>query len=348
MAEPFVAIAIQPVVKAHYVTGKDPKAQKKENVEHYLKLIDRAVLRAQHEHGGREPKLVVFPEGFMGGFGPTRLRTMKTMQEIAIRIPGEETEALAQKCKEYKLYFAGASHEKDDPKYPDKVFMTGFIIDPDGKIALKYRKANTFLGLYTSPHDIWDKYSHDPKDLFPVLETPYGHFGIYICHDGVFPETARCLALNGAEVLIRPNQWFMGNLEQLDVMIMMNRMRALENVAYLVTTNWAASPDSEYENGCGHAMIVDYRGRTITEVQNNLEASCSTLIDVNALREFRDTAGILNNLMAVRMELYAVFYGSKTCYQPNMALERNIEDLDEKWVKFRENIARMKKDGILH
>ena len=351
MAEPFFAVAIQPEVRAHYYTGKPAKEQKKENIDRFLKLIDRFVSESMEWTRCTMPKLLVFPESFIHGFGPAGTRDWKMMEEISIRIPGEEVEALGQKCKEYKLYIAGSAYEKEDPEFPDKIFNTGFIIDPEGKVALKYRKMNTTnngLELVTSPHDVWDRYSHDPKKLFPVLETPYGNFGMYICYDAHFPEVARCLALNGAEVLIRPNQWFFGTIQQLELMQMHNRMRAIENSAYLITTNWAVSPFSEEANSCGHAMIVDYSGRVLVERQDNVESFICAGIDVNALREYRSNPRYCRNfIMGLRTEVYAAVYGSKTCWPANLYLDRNMETLDEKWPLYKDIIARLRKEGTL-
>ena len=296
---------------------------------------------------------MVFPESFIHGFGPARTRNWKIYQQLAIQIPGEETEALGRKCKEYGFYLAGAAYEKLDPGFPDKIFNCGFIIDPNGNVALKYRKINTTnnaVELATSPCDILDKYGRDPKKLFPVLETPYGFFAIYICYDGTFPEVARCLALNGAEVLIRPNNWFYGSTEQLDMMTMMNRMRAFENTAYLVTCNWARSPLSEYESSCGHAMIVDYEGRILSERIDNNETFCMARLDVNALREHRTRDKFRNFLSQLRPEAYATVYSSRTCWPPNLCLDKDTawQTLDEKWVLYDDVIARLKKEGVMH
>ena len=236
--------------------------------------------------------------------------------------------------------------------YPGKIFNTGFIIDPTGKVALKYRKINTTNNpreLSTSPHDVWDRYSHDPAKLFPVLETPYGNFGVYICYDGNFPEVARCLALNGAEVLIRPNAWPRATVEALDIMRMQNRLRAYENMCYLVTCNWAASPLSELEACTAHAMIVDYRGNIVTERIDNNESFVQSTINVNELRAIKEKGHRWNFLMEFRAEVYASMYARKSCFPPNKYLDakKNQQGLDEKWRVYHEAIKRMKQDKIM-
>ncbi len=351
--KPFVAVAIQCEVRTHYFTGKDPRTQRLENVHRYLELIDRVLPEVQAAQGPEAPEigLVVFPESFIHGFGKPPV-TWDRLSELAIELPGEETELLARKCREHRLYIAGSAFERDDPEFPGKIFNTGFIIDPAGELALKYRKINTSNNpreLCTSPHDVWDAYSHDPEKLFPVLRTPYGNFGMYICYDGNFPEVARCTALNGAEVLIRPNNWPRATVEALDIMKMQNRLRAYENMCYLVTCNWAASPLSEYESTCAHAMIVDYRGTIVTERIDNAEAFVQATVDVNQVRSLKEQAYRWNFLMQLRSEIYATSYASRHCFPPNAYLEPdcNQESYEGKWALYHETVERLEHDRLV-
>ena len=352
MAKPFVAVAMQPEVRTYYFTGKEPREQRLENVERYCAMIDRTMPEIAEAQGPEGPpvKLIVFPESFIHGFGPPPV-TWEMQKTLPIRIPGEEIEMLAEKCRQYDLYIAGSAFECDDPDFPGKIFNTGFIIDPDGQVALKYRKINASNNpreLSTSPHDVWDSYSHDPKDLFPVLETPYGNFGMYICYDGNYPEVARCLALNGAEVLIRPNNWPRATVEALDIMTMQNRLRAYENTCYLVTCNWAASPLSEYESSAAHPMIVDYRGKIMTERIDNVPAFIYATINVGEVRVLKDRVYRWNFLMELRPEVYATVYGSKHCFPPNLYLEPDVNqvDLEDKWAVYHETVEQLQESGI--
>lgn len=352
MVKKFVALSVQPEVRAHYVTHKSIAEQRKENIDHYLNLIDSYALATEHRTGGIKPRLMVFPENFIGGFGPQRVRNWQITLDLAISIPGEETEALGQKCKELGIYLAGANYEKPTKDLPENIYLTGFIIDPDGKIALKYHKINagisTGIAFTTSPHDIWDKVSHDPKDLFPVLETPYGFFAMYVCYDAHFPEVARCLALNGAEIFIHPSQWFIHTYSGIDVWKMRNRSRALENLGYVVASNWAASPHSEYPFGCGHGMIVDYLGNIMEEIPDDNESFCCAMIDVNALREHRGVSNFSNYLTSLRTEPYAVAYGSKTCWTPSLLSNKRLDVFEDLWEEQKIIRARLKKEGTLH
>jgi len=102
----------------------------------------------------RPVKLVCFPEFSIGGLYTTTTSNDDVKQWEAISIPGPETDRLAEKAKQYNIYIAAVNHE-NDPDYPDYFFNTAFIINPKGKIILKYRKLNTQFGC--NPHDIFDE-----------------------------------------------------------------------------------------------------------------------------------------------------------------------------------------------
>jgi formamidase len=117
-------------------------------------------------------------------------------------MPGPETDAIAGKAKQWDTYVSASLHERD-PEFPGYYFNTAFIMNPRGKIILKYRKVNPWipLELSTSPHEVLDDYK---APLFPVAKTELGNLACMVCYDQFFPEVARQLAFNGAEVIIKP------------------------------------------------------------------------------------------------------------------------------------------------
>src|SRR5438105_13404222 len=80
-------------------------------------------------------------------------------------------------------------------------YNTAAVIDADGRYLGKYRKHHI-------PHchpGFWEKFYFTPGDLgYPVFETRYARVGVYICYDRHFPEGARILGLNGAEIVFNP------------------------------------------------------------------------------------------------------------------------------------------------
>jgi predicted amidohydrolase len=345
--KPYYAAAVQPTV----IGGCIDKEAVTKNLKHAVCLIDRVIDGAAQTTKGQAPKIIAFPESFLHGFGPARKRTHLTNVQLARRIPGEETERLAEKAKEYGVYIVGTLFEIA-PDYPDHFFNTGFIIDPNGQVALKYRKLNTSnsnVELSTSPGDILGDYGSNIEELFPVLRTPLGNLGIYICFDGLFPEVARCMALMGAEVLIRP----MGpqptsGMEYVDVWRMINRVRAFENNAYLIAPHWADSPLSESLVSEGHSMIVDFNGNILAESDGAREHFVIAQLDVQRLRRRRRSERN-NFLVQLRSEIYAKVYSARPCWpsNPQETRARGLQNLDEKWERTQEVYLRLVQRGIL-
>ena len=80
-------------------------------------------------------------------------------------------------------------------------YNTAAVIDADGTYLGKYRKNHI-------PHTsgFWEKYFFKPGNLgYPVFQTRYAKVGVYICYDRHFPEGARALGLNGAEIVFNPS-----------------------------------------------------------------------------------------------------------------------------------------------
>lgn len=80
-------------------------------------------------------------------------------------------------------------------------YNTAAVIDADGKYLGKYRKQHI-----PQTAGFWEKYFFKPGDGgYPVFQTQYGKVGVYICYDRHFPEGARALGLNGAEIVFNPS-----------------------------------------------------------------------------------------------------------------------------------------------
>ena len=341
--KPYLAMVVQP-----RVISANSASDVHRNVEHHCKLIDQYLKGVWQLSGGGTPRLVVFPESFLHGYGPMKTRTYETNSKFALRIPGEETRALGEKCKQYGFYLAGAAFEKVD-EFPNHFFNTGFIISPEGEVILKYRKINSSnnnIEISASPVDVMKKY--EPKELFPVVKTPIGNLGIFICYDGWFPEVARCLMVNGAEVMIRP----MGpsgipTVSEREWWIMQNRNRAYENLAYVLGSNWADSPDSDYgSSSSGASMMVDFRGNVISQHTDASEWFVFGPIDIEALRRGR-SAIFMNYIAQLRMETYAQVFQGQTFFPPHAFPERNKQSQSETWAIQSATVERLQKQGIL-
>jgi predicted amidohydrolase len=341
--KPYLAMMVQSKVIA--AKGMNEVHQ---NLEHALMLIDQYMKGVWQLSGGGAPKLVVFPESFLHGFGPMRTRTYDTNSQFALKIPGEETRALGEKCKQYGCYLAGAAFEKIDG-FPNHFFNTGFIISPEGEVILKYRKVNSSnnnIEISSSPVDVLKAYG--PKELFPVVRTPIGNLGMFICYDGWFPEVARCLMINGAEVMIRPmGAAGVATVGEREWWVRQNQSRAHENLAYVLGANWADSPNSEYgSSSSGASMMVDFRGNVIAQHTDASEWFVMGTVDIEALRRGRSQV-FMNYIAQLRMEVYANVYQGKTFFPPNAFPERNKQSQDETWGIQNATVARLQKSGLL-
>ena len=154
------------------------------------------------------------------------------------------------------------------------------LIDRRGDLVLTYAK------VHTCEFDIESALT--PGDAFPVcaLDTAQGEvkFGAMICYDREFPETARILMLNGAEIILAPNACDMelNRIAQL-------RTRACENMVGVALTNYAAPVQNGHSMAFdGIAFADDERSRDMLLVEaGESEGVCLASFDLESLRNYR-------------------------------------------------------------
>ena len=330
MIDRYVAACIQPVVHM-CKTSKEIK----KNLDRCKELIDYAA----GYYWEWPCKLVTFPEYFLQGVTTPGKGEKKRGQfvDVAIEVPGDEIQELAEKAKEYGLFIAGGGIVEKLPDFPGYWFNTGIIIGPSGDVVLKYHKWHipACLGLGTSPHDVFDKYKElfggDLKSLFPVVDTEIGKLGIYTCYDGWTPEVSRALAFNGGEVLIHSTALPCDLAEGMtDTWTLINRARAHDNMVYVVAPDWGRVEYKYYpENFCpGRSQIIDYHGRVIAEAPYPGESVVGAMIDIEALRR-RRTMVTYNYWPDLRTEVFREIY-ENPIYPPNLFLEHPPESLSQK------------------
>src|SRR3984893_2393159 len=254
------------------------------NTDRMLSMIDSAV-------SGSAPflpvRLVVFPE--FAHAAPVFETVAELHEKLAVQIPNEHTERIEQKAREHGVYIQTGSMLEVDSKWPGHVFNTTCLIGPEGML-YKYRKVNTWIPyeVHTSPHDL-EGYD---EPLFPVADTPIGRIGCAICYDWLFPEAMRQLAANGAEILVRVSAYMdpWGATEPMDWWTIVNRCRAIENIAYVVAANQGARADYYPPfSWPGGSMLVDYDGRLLAQADPGPgEKVVVGPIDIPALRAERE------------------------------------------------------------
>ena len=113
-------------------------------------------------------------------------------------VPGPTTEAMAAYARQYQMAMVVPVYEREQAGV---YYNTAAVLDADGAYLGKYRKNHI-------PHTsgFWEKYFFKPGNLgYPVFKTRYATIGVYICYDRHFPEGARLLGLNGAEIVFNPS-----------------------------------------------------------------------------------------------------------------------------------------------
>lgn len=282
-------------------------------VDLQLLMVERAVV-------GYRPfgdvRLVAFPE--FSHAAPVYPTVGELLDKLAVPVPNEHTDRYHITANKFGVYIQTGSFLEFDERFPGRVFNTTCLIGPDGLLS-RYRKVNPWLPweVHSSPHDIIEY----PDPLFPVTETEIGRIGAATCYDWLFPEAIRALALSGAEVLVRVSAYMdpWGATPPMDWWTVVNRCRAIENLAFVVAANQGASakhyPPFSWPGG---SMIVDFDGRILAQADPGPgEKIVVGEIDIEALRAARERRLGHHMLAHLRTEAYPV---SSPIYTPHLAI----------------------------
>lgn len=346
----YVAVALQP-----RIYGCRNKNDIQKNMENQLKLLDLSIPGGLL-YGGGPVKLVALPEGAIQGFYDeiSNMDQATYCQELAIEIPGRETDMLAQKAKDYGVYIAAQAKAVESDITTARFFNQGFIISPEGEIILKHTK--NIISLVegsTSPYDLWDKwaakYGEGLEAYYPVVKTDIGNLGMAICAETLFPETYRALFVMGAEVVI--------SITLAEPMIRMgvwesnNRARALDNICYLVCPNggpYYPTPDEEVPFSLlgGNAMVVDYRGTPQSRANSSNEACIPGEINIKGLREYRATSPHAAHIGQMRAGLWRQIYERLPDFPKNRYMERTYDHILDRHGLLLESLERFYEKGV--
>ncbi len=164
-------------------------------------------------------------------------------------------------------------------------YNTASVIDADG----------TYLGIYRKNHiphvhpGFWEKFYFKPGNLgYPVFETAVGKVGVYICYDRHFPDGARCLGLNGAEIVFNPSATVAGLSEYL--WKLEQPAHAAANGYFLGAIN-RVGYEKPWEMGefYGQSYFCDPRGQIFAIGSRDKDEVVVADIDLDLIREVRNT-----------------------------------------------------------
>jgi predicted amidohydrolase len=135
--------------------------------------------------------------------------------------------------------------------------IVGLIDDVPRNVALVLDRDGAHIGSYLKVHCIENERDLGivPGNAWPVFELDFGTIGVQICHDNSFPESARCLALNGAEVIFWPHVMGGWGGEFMDVLL---RAPAIHNGVYHVPVCYGSTPDRAWRPGMmiGRSSVI--------------------------------------------------------------------------------------------
>ena len=252
--------------------GTDPTDQiRKRMIDKHLGLIDEAA--------GKDVQVLCLQELF---YGPYFCAEQKTRwYELVERVPDGPTIKLMQdQAKKFGIVLVVPIYEED---MTGVFYNTAAVIDADGSYLGKYRKHHI-------PHcepGFWEKFYFKPGNLgYPVFETAVGRVGVYICYDRHFPEGARILGLNGAEIVFNPSATVAGLSEYL---------WKLEQPAHAVANQYFVGAinrvgrEKPWDIGefYGTSYFCSPRGKIIAEASRDKDEVVVADLDLDEIAEVR-------------------------------------------------------------
>jgi N-carbamoylputrescine amidase len=164
-------------------------------------------------------------------------------------------------------------------------YNTAAVIDADGKYLGKYRKNH----IPQASPGFWEKFYFRPGNLgYPVFQTAIGKVGVYICYDRHFPEGARALGLNGAEIVFNPSATVAGLSEYL---------WKLEQPAHAVANGYFIGAinrvgfEEPWKIGefYGQSYFCNPRGQIVAQASRDKDELVVADLDFDQIREVRHT-----------------------------------------------------------
>jgi N-carbamoylputrescine amidase len=175
------------------------------------------------------------------------------------------------------------------PVYEEEItgvyYNTAAVFDADGSYLGKYRKHHI-------PHcapGFWEKFFFKPGNLgYPVFETAFGNVGVYICYDRHFPEGARILGLNGAEIVFNPSATVAGLSEYL--WELEQPAHAVANGYFIGAIN-RVGHEHPWDIGefYGKSYFADPRGEIVAQAPRDRDAVVVADLDLDLIEEVRQT-----------------------------------------------------------
>src|SRR2546426_7483809 len=247
-------------------------AIKKAMMDKHRKLIEQAARQ--------KVKILCLQELFYGPYFCAEQETR--WYELTERVPEGPTVSELQKlARKHKMAIVVPIYEEDQPGV---YYNTAAMIDVDGRYLGKYRKTHI-------PHckpGFWEKFYFRPGNLgYPVFETAFAKVGVYICYDRHFPEGARALGLNGAEIVFIPSATTAGHSDYL--WELEQPAHAVAN-GYFVGTINRVGKEGPWNIGefYGQSYFCTPRGKIIAEGSRDKDEVIVADLNLDEIQEVRN------------------------------------------------------------
>ncbi|RKL68243.1 acyltransferase [Salipaludibacillus neizhouensis] len=251
---------------------------KEKAIEKHIKLV--------REAKDKGAQIICLQEIFYGPYFCSEQNTK--WYDAAEEIPNGPTTKLFQDlAKELEVVIVLPIYEREGIA---TYYNTAAVIDADGSYLGKYRKQHIpQVGVGDNGHGFWEKFYFKPGNLgYPVFDTAYAKIGVYICYDRHFPEGARLLGLNGAEIVFNPSATVAGLSEYL--WKLEQPAHAVANGYYVGAIN-RVGLEAPWEMGefYGQSYLVNPRGEFVSMASRDQDEVIIGDMDKKLIREVRDT-----------------------------------------------------------
>jgi beta-ureidopropionase len=254
-------------------TSESLETIRQANIDKHLKYIEEAAREGV--------QVLCFQEIFTGPYFCAEQNTR--WYDSVEKIPeGPTTKLMQEYAKRYSMVIVVPIYEEEETGV---YYNTAAVIDADGTYLGKYRKNHI-------PHvapGFWEKFYFRPGNLgYPVFQTQYAKVGVYICYDRHFPEGARALGLNGAEIVMNPSATVAGLSEYL--WKLEQPAHAAANGYFLGAIN-RVGHEQPWDIGefYGQSYFVDPRGQFLATGSRDKTELVTAELDMNKIREVRNT-----------------------------------------------------------
>jgi beta-ureidopropionase len=243
------------------------------NIDKHMTLIDKA--------GAAGVQILCMQEIFTGPYFCAE-QTPRWYEATEYIPDGPTTRLMQETAKKYGMVIIVPLYEVENTGV---YYNTAAVIDADGTYLGKYRKNH----IPQVAPGFWEKYYFKPGNLgYPVFQTRYAKVGVYICYDRHFPEGARELGLNGAEIVFNPSATVAGLSEYL---------WKLEQPAHAVANGYfvgainRVGTEAPWNIGefYGQSYFCDPRGQMLAVASRDKDELIIADLDLDVIRQVRNT-----------------------------------------------------------